>query len=649
MLSKLFNASLKTEESFLNELSRKNFNKDSLLSAIKDSKIDINFIDKNGNSFLNNCILQSKNEAALWLLEQGIDSALVNKSNQNSLHLALKKQQSLIVKTILAQEKIDINEKDKHGRVILQDLVMDGNLKMSKLLISHGADINSKDKHHRNVIFDALSYGDESFIMSLLDSEQEIDLNNIDTDLNTIMHHSEVIGNDEIAKKLIKAGADTTIKNAKGESFFCNAAMKGEESKELVELALQNGADANSRNIFNRTIFLELMNAFSKLSINEVERRRNLLDMSKILMEYGGDIDVLDENEETVLFKAVKSQDIELVSFLVVSGINPNVINIYGETALLHVIYKGIKSLDILLILLKYDADPLIVNSEYKTMYETLNNIILYLHGKKDIVENRLTDNIDENGQYMVVVKELLKNNNENLNFLDSNGNPLFFDPLLYDDGQLFRLYINNGLDINMLNKSNYNIFFAYVLKVFEDNTTKIDFQDNLSRLISKKVNQNYQDSLGWTVFHKILSTKCNNSLVSTLTKVVKFDLTIVDNLGRSVMHNAVWSNNQKMIKKINNIDNSIMNIADNYGLLPITYAALLGSSEMVLLFIELKINMKGGHNIPMNAIKKFTPMLKNLPKVRENIINPIILEKVDTLIKQTQIDFNVPNSLILK
>jgi ankyrin repeat protein len=294
---------------------------------------------------------------------------------------------------------------------------------------------------------------------------------------------------------------------------------------------------------------------------------------------------------------------------------------------------------------LEYKASPLIRNLEYKTIYEILNNIILYLHEKKDILDEKLISKIDENGQYMVILKELLKHNKENINFLDSTGNPLFFDPLLYDDGQLFRLYINNGLNIHMTNKSNYNIFFSYVLKVFEDNNSKIEFHDNLSRLISKKVNQNYQDALGWTVMHKILSTKCNDKLFNILLKVVKFDLTIVDNLGRSIIHNAVWSNNQKMIKKINNIDNRIINIEDTYGLLPITYAALLGSKEMVVLFLELKMNMKDGHYIPPKAIKKFSPMLKNLSKLREGETTPKILEKIDILIEQTKVDFNISNS----
>ena len=103
------------------------------------------------------------------------------------------------------------------------------------------------------------------------------------------------------------------------------------------------------------------------------------------------------------------------------------------------------------------------------------------------------------------------------------------------------------------------------------------------------------------------------------------------------------------MIKKINIIDNDILNIEDSYGILPITYAALLGSQKLVLLFMDLKINMQDGHNIPQKAIKKFSPMLKNLPKLKEDIENPVELEKIDTLIHQIENDFNVPSSLSLK
>jgi len=649
LLKKLMGSTIDSSESFLDELLSKKPNYDALKKALKDKVIDVNSVDSKGNSFLHNTILGSNQESSFWLIKNGIDITLVNNSNQNVLNLAINNDDDKLMVKILQEDKINVNEKDINGRVLLQDLAVDGKNKMAKILINYGANVNSQDKHHRNVIFDALSYGDENFIIYLLTLEEpKIHLNNVDDNLNTIMHHSEVENNDEIALKLIDAGADVTIPNAKGETFLCKAALRGMDAEGLVKLALKKGANINATTKFDNTILMELMNAFTLISLDEVERRKNLLEMSKLMVAYGGDIDAVNIDQETALFQAIRAKDMDLISFLLRTGINPNIINRFGQTVLSEVIYQGVESLDSLLILLDYNVDPLIRNLKGQTIYEVLNGIILHTHDKKYIEDEEEVKKIVKNGQYMVMLKELLKNNKADLNFLDSKGNPLFFTPLLYDDSQLFRLYINNKLNIHMINKKGHNIFYEYVVKVFEDNTTKIEFQDNLSRLISKKVNHNYKDALGWTVLHKILSTPCNDKLFNILTKIIKFNFKITENLGRTVIHNAVWANNQRMIKKINTLDHEVINIEDTYGILPVTYAALLGSQELVLLFIELKAHIKGGHKIPLKAIKKFSPMLKNLPKLRENIQNPTILEEIDTLIHQTQLDFNVPESLIV-
>jgi ankyrin repeat protein len=654
MFSKLFQftktSKIDNYKYFLEELLKPSFNKEELEKFLDKNKIDINEKDSKGNTFLHHCIQKNVTDAALWILDQGIQVDIHNNSGYNSFHLALEHKHTKLLTEILSQEVINVNEKNKFGRIPLQDLVVEGEIELAKLLIKFGADINSKDNHHRNVIFDALSFGDENFISYLLElKDPSIDLNNLDDDLNTIMHHKEVENNETIAKKLIEAGADVTIQNAKGETFLTNLAKKGDKAKELLELALQNGADVNAKTTFDNTLLMELMKVFSMLPQSEKDRRRNIIEMCKMVVTYGGDLNAVNKDHESALFEAVRSNNLELVSFLLKTGINPNIINIYGNTPLLEVIYGGIKYLDILLVMLEYGSDPLIRNLHGYTIYEILNKIILHIHDKKTLEDQTMLSKIKKDGQYMVLLKELLQNNKQDLNFWDSEGNPLFFTPLLYDDGHLFKLYINNGLDIHALNKIGYNIFFAYVLKVFQDNDTSVNFQENLSRLISKKVTHNYQDALGWTVVHKILFTKCNKKLFDILTKIIKFDFTITDELGRSVVHNAVWNNNPEMVKKLHKIDSNVIHIVDNYGLPPIVYAALLGSQELVLLFMELGSYHIQRTSIPQNAIKKFSAMLKNLPKIKKNIEDKKLLEKIDALLYQIQVNFNVPPSLILE
>ena len=393
MLQNLFTKNSFSENDFLKELTKDNFNEKRLQNILESNKININHTDSNGNSFLHHCLLNEKYNAAQWIIDNNIDLTIQNNNNEHCLNIAIGKKNKKTIQQILKKEQIDINEKDKFGRNILQELVVEGEHDIAKILIENGASVNSVDKHHRNVIFDAMSYGDENFIMYLL-SQDEIDLNNIDDNLNTVLHHKEALTNDKIAKKLLEKGADPTIKNISGETFLFKTALRGEEATELVDIALNQGADVDTKTANDNTIFMELVNAYSNLSSDEKERRHHLLAMSKHIVLKGADINTINKDNETTLFQAVRKLDIELTSFLLFSGIDPNIQNIHSQTALSEIAYVGIQNTDIVLLLLEYGASPLIKDKHGKTLFEVLNNIILHIHDKKILNDDFLLKKI---------------------------------------------------------------------------------------------------------------------------------------------------------------------------------------------------------------------------------------------------------------
>ncbi|MEA3554885.1 MAG: hypothetical protein U9R39_10895 [Campylobacterota bacterium] len=641
MLNKLFGKEIYTTQSFLEELYKYDFDEKFLDDAISSKKVDINHQDKDGNSFLHLCLFKSKFKSALWLIKNNANVELFNNIKESPINIIIEKNNHQLLKTILSVSDIDINKKDDFGRNLLQDTVVLGYNDMAKILIENGADVNSVDKNGRNVIFDALSYGNDSFLEYML-SLDNIELNNMDINENSIMHHSEVIKDDSKALKLIEAGADVTLQNKDGETYLCNTALRGMDGYPLVSSAIKQGADINSRVANENTILMELIATTVKLSDDEKERRKNLFEMSKKVLLHGIDTNAIDENNETALFRAVRVLDQELVAFLLSAGVNPNIQNNRLQTVLNYTAYQGVNSIDTLILLLKYKANAILKDENNQTLYEILNNIILHTHNKKVMTNKYILSLITKEGQYMLVLKELLEHNKEDLNFLDSTGSPLFFEPLLNDHFPLFKLYIKNGLNIQSLNILHHNVFFEYVLKVFEDDNTDIEFQNNISMLISSKLDHNYQDDTGHAIVHKILGTNCNLSLFDILTQVVLFDYNITDNLGRSVIHTAVWHDKTRVIRRLHLINQNIVNIPDNYGILPITYAALLGSQKLVLLFIELGANVKSGLTIPDPAIKQFSPMLKNLDKLKEHIEGKDIIEKMKIVIDQVKRDFKV-------
>jgi ankyrin repeat protein len=639
LIKKILTKTKYTYKDFKNELFKRDIDFDLLKKIKEESGIDLNKADDKGRYLLHECIEKSMLKSALWLIEEGADVTISNSYGENALDIAIDYNKLQVVRFILALGKIELEKRDKDGRTLLQNVVMQGQNDVAKILIDYGADVNHKDNRNRNVIFDALAFGNEDFINYLLEING-IELNNIDLDQNSVMNHHEVINNDNIARKLIEKGADTTIKDKNGNTYLCRSALKGIEAYDIVAFALEHGADINSRVLNENTILMELISSYSKIPEEEKKRREDLFKMAKQVVMQGIDLNAIDINGDSALFKAVRSKDTELVSFLLNSRIDPNIQNNYMQSALHFAVYQGIESLDIILLLIRYGADPLVKNNKFQTIYEILNNIILHTHGRKKLQDKFILSKIRQDGQYIVILKELLESNTKNLNFLDSNGDPLFFTPLLYEHFQLFKLYIKYGLDIHNKNSKGNNVLFEYILKVFNDNKENKEFQNNISMILSKKVEHNTQDNEGKTILHKVLETPCNLHLFDTLTEIILFDYTLTDKLGRSVIHSTIWHDKTNVIKRIHEKNSKIVNIPDCYGILPMTYAALLGNQALVLLFIELNANVTSGIEVSQNAKEKFRPMLKNLDKLRLNIKNPDTLKNIEKVIDQVKRDF---------
>lgn len=631
MIKKLFGKEESPAEAFEKELLKKESDINSLEKILKNGNVNINHQNQNGETFLHLALKSRKIQKAVWLLSKNIKADIMDNDGLTAFDIAVNNQNHRIVRTLINTTNVTLNKKDKFGRTILQDSIILGDHEMAKILLENGADINSKNNQNRNVIYDAVSYGNLEFIEYLL-SFDSLELNNIDTSKDTILNHKTVKRNDNIAIMLIENGADPTIINSDGKTYLSNCALIGIDSLDIINTIIKCGFDINSKIANGNTILMEMIDSILLLNKNQDEQKRNsLLALTNALVKKGLNFNKVNHDNETVLFKAVRSNDDEIVKFLLEFGINVNNKNNKTQTALSIAVSQGIESFNIIVNLLRYKADPSVIDTSGKTLFEVINNILL---------DPKIENNIY--AQYTRILKEMLFYNKKDLNFLDSTGDPLFYKPLISNNITIFKMYTKAGLDIYQLNKDGHNLFFEYVVKVFEDDNTNIDFQSALSILISSKVDHNMQDETGWTAVSKIIATTpCNLKLFKTLVKVAKFDYTISDKLGRTPMHSAVWKGRSSIIRIINFIDPRIKDIPDNYGILPLVYAALLGNQEVVLTFVDIKAKSTISDSyISQAAIKKFKPMLKNLATLTKGIDDSLHLRQINKVIQNIRADF---------
>jgi ankyrin repeat protein len=132
--------------------------------------------------------------------------------------------------------------------VPLVEAVLNNDLKAVTALLAQGADANVKSNVGVPVLLVAIRRESAPIVEALLKRGADPNVRDVDTDLTALLH---AIGQIEIAKLLLAAGADVNASSRKGYDLFRGmtplmfAASEG--SEDLVQLFLDNGADFSAK------------------------------------------------------------------------------------------------------------------------------------------------------------------------------------------------------------------------------------------------------------------------------------------------------------------------------------------------------------------------------------------------------------------
>jgi len=642
MFDAILNKFVITPASFMQELSKDKLDIQLLDKILNSKKFSINYQNNKGETFLHLAILKNKIDAVKYLISKNIDLNLKNINDEEVIVLAISSHNHFIIEEILKSKDININQIDKDGRSLLQNAVLNGNANVAQKLIKNQIDINNKDNNNRDVMFDAISYGCENIIESLLKVDN-ISLNTVDSSGETILHKEEALNNEDLCIKLIQNGADPSICDKNGQNLLYHTAIKGIEGSKLLDVALSNGCNINATVKNNNTILMEALSVFYKLPDDEKQRRDSLLKMAKNLVSKGIDINAINDDGENSLFDAVRNNNYNGCAFLLNEEIDINKQNNLYQTPLLLACYIGIDSIDIILLLLQYGADASIKNDDLFDVLEILNTFILHNSKYQELTNEKYLKYYKENGRYILVLKAILENSKISLTNKDSHNQPLFFEPLLNGHYDLFSLYISNGFDINSLDENKNNIFYRYVLSVFELNEYFENFRMVILGMINLHVDINMQDSDGKNIFSKILKKDSLPKLFEDLIELSNFKYDTKDKQGRTFAHYAVLSKNSEIVKLIYLKNNDVLNVSDGFGILPITYSALLNDIKTVHLLLSYgNIYIKSKKQIPSAVKAKFAKMLLNIDSLKNSTTNKDLLRKINILVDQVKNDFTI-------
>ena len=612
MFKMLLNKTKNTEEEFLKELLNPNMDNEKLNKIYRELDLNLNELYFHEEHILHICCKKDLFKSVIWLIANGINIEIENSQKETAVFYAIHAKSSAVLQTLI-DNKVNIDHKNIHDRTALQDAVISANNRIVTYLIQVSKAVGNCDIHGNNLIFDAVANGNLEIIKKV-GSLKEININQINSDGNTILHKEIVLKNNDLALLLMDLGANPTILDKNGKNFLFYAISKGIKNISILEKAVSLGCNINSRSADNKTLLMESVNYFLNTPKDNIENRLIHLEMIKELVQLGVNVEARDNNNETAFFLITRSEDRELIhSFLETCKIDLNHQNNQGETVLLILVLNGIRNGDLIRLYLEKGANPDLEDQMGKSIIEILIDIILYSENRKPLdFEYEIL--LNEDAEYANVLENILRNYTVNINKLNSKGEPLFFDSILHFNFKLFKLLRTKSINLNQRDKDGNNIIFK--LMEYNDKNLIKDkklYLNTIKSLVNAGVDINAKNNEGLTALHIAIGEKCEYTI--RLLLEMRADCFATDKQGRSIVHTCIWKNTTKYFRLIHHYNKEIVNITDKHGIRPINYAAFMGKKSLVIEMLDVGALIN-------NPNKKDAKILQFLEKYHANILN---------------------------
>ncbi len=287
--------------------------------------------------------------------------------------------------------------------------------------------------------------------------------------------------NIEFLEVLLENGANANSRDEHGNSILLLATQHGH--KEIVELLIQNGSDIN---------LIDINNGFSALMIAS---QLGYIEIAKLLIENNTtNLDLQGENGATALILASEYGHKEIVKTLIDNNANINLQAKNGATGL--TLASGNKHIEIAKLLIENDAN---INSQniYGRSALVWASEDGYIEMAKLLVENGA--NIDlpnkdgitalimaSENKHIEIVK-LLIDNDANINMEAKDGFTALKLASQYGYTEIVRLLLEHGANIDIQNKLGVNSLmtasqkgYIEIVKVLIENGANLDLENNI-------------------------------------------------------------------------------------------------------------------------------------------------------------------------
>ncbi|KAJ5669155.1 hypothetical protein N7462_010225 [Penicillium macrosclerotiorum] len=184
---------------------------------LKCPSLDINKRSTRGTTALMRAALYNEKEAVdLLLTHPDIDIDLQDVGGSTALLLAAKDGDRRIVEALLDHGADTEVLQDGSQGTVLNRAIDYNQIPVVRLLLDRGANVHHKDVLGRGMLHSAAINGCSEIIQILLEFDNTLDVNMQDVDGKTTLHDAARAGSEATARVLLEYGADVTVKDSYG-------------------------------------------------------------------------------------------------------------------------------------------------------------------------------------------------------------------------------------------------------------------------------------------------------------------------------------------------------------------------------------------------------------------------------------------------
>ncbi|KAK9738724.1 Ankyrin repeats (3 copies) [Popillia japonica] len=318
-----------------------------ILNLLLDKKVDLNVQDNFGQTALHIGALEGSADIVGLLLEAGANADVRNYNGETAFNVAVRKiytnPANLYPKTLkdyCESLSISIEEPNaeitwlllKYTKININDVDMvrafhwavnKRHLNIVTLLLHRGMNVNVQYQHRYTALHVALNNNDNDLVEILLDEGADP---NIFSPLSFAVSKENV----NAVKLLLKRGANLQDRGGIfGSTNFLRAIHGG--NKDIVMALLENGADVEMANEEDqKPLHLSIWCAVSL----QLESKDENVDIVCLLFKYMKEINVNDKDVIGIFYWAAINGYLQIIKLLLNSGMNVNVQDQHGYTAL---------------------------------------------------------------------------------------------------------------------------------------------------------------------------------------------------------------------------------------------------------------------------------------------------------------------------